>query len=398
MSEPDPVRSTSAGVRHVHATGPTGRARVSLLFHPPLQEVVERRVRFVLDHQRAPERGGSRAAAFLPYDTTSGLTVLEGGWGDWSESRERVGTALMLQEARRRGWGDADELDAAVSAYAVFVREHVVGADGVVRGDNAASAGPRLYNFPWFARFLLDLGDVDLAAMIMERYYALGGNHFLAFDLGTVVPDLVAALRERGDDARAAQLEADLVRHARTMIDHDDDLPAHEVSYEQSMVAPLLGLLLAVRRLDEAAVPDAALLRRLAWLRAFAGDQPDVRLRHVAVRHWDGYWFGGLRLWGDAFPHHWSCLSAAAYLAWPSDVGPPGLAAELQEAAYAILRANLASFFTDGSATCAFVYPSCVDGRPAHVADPLANDQDWALVHAMRHGLGPEPDGQNQAR
>ena len=135
--------------------------------------------------------------------------------------------------------------------------------------------------------------------------------------------------------------------------------------------------------------PVRELVRRLAWLRAFAGDQPDVRLRQVPVRHWDGYWFGGLRLWGDTFPHYWSCLSAAAYLAWPVDVGPPALTAELHEAAYAILRANLASFFGDGSATCAFVYPSCVDGRPAHVADPLANDQDWALVHAIRHGLGP---------
>jgi hypothetical protein len=48
------------------------------------------------------------------------------------------------------------------------------------------------------------------------------------------------------------------------------------------------------------------------------------------------------------------------------------------------LKANLVSFFADGSATCAFVYPSCVNGQPAHVADPLANDQDWALVYALR--------------
>ena len=51
------------------------------------------------------------------------------------------------------------------------------------------------------------------------------------------------------------------------------------------------------------------------------------------------------------------------------------------------MRSNLISFNPDGSATCAFIYPSCVNGRPAHVADPLANDQDWALVYAMRHGL-----------
>jgi hypothetical protein len=38
---------------------------------------------------------------------------------------------------------------------------------------------------------------------------------------------------------------------------------------------------------------------------------------------------------------------------------------------------------------CAFLYPSCVDGVPAHGPDPLDNDQDWALVYALRSGLVP---------
>jgi hypothetical protein len=112
----------------------------------------------------------------------------------------------------------------------------------------------------------------------------------------------------------------------------------------------------------------------------------------VPIRHWDGYWFGAQRMWGDVFPHYWSVLSAAAYLAWPDGLLPDAETAGLREAAYTILRANLASFAPDGSASCAFIYPSCVNGQPAHVADPLANDQDWALVYALRHGL--EPDDQ----
>ena len=80
------------------------------------------------------------------------------------------------------------------------------------------------------------------------------------------------------------------------------------------MVAPLLDLLLSARRVDPDAVPADELDRRLGWLSAFAADQPDVRLRHMPIRHWDGYWFGGLRMWGDVFPHYWSILSAAIYL------------------------------------------------------------------------------------
>jgi hypothetical protein len=92
-------------------------------------------------------------------------------------------------------------------------------------------------------------------------------------------------------------------------------------------------------------------------------------------------------LWGDVFPHYWSVLSAAVYLTWPRELLTPAEADRLTTAGEAILHANLINFHPDGSATCAFVYPSAVNNRPAHVADPLANDQDWALYYALRLGL-----------
>ena len=62
------------------------------------------------------------------------------------------------------------------------------------------------------------------------------------------------------------------------------------------------------------------------------------------------------------FPHCWSILNAAVYLAWPDRLLPDADTARLREQAYVILRRNLASFAPDGAATCAFVYPSCVNG------------------------------------
>ena len=387
LSEPNPVAATAAGLRNVWAVDGDRRSRVAVLVHPPLRAVVEQRVRFVLNHQRAVERADGRAAAFVPYDTEWGLTVLPGSWGDWSDTRERVGTARLLQEARNLGWGDARELDDALAAYERFVCNFVVADDGTVADDSRRPERVRLYNFPWYARFLLDRGRLDRAVGILDAYYSGGGSRFLAFELGPVLRDLADKLEARGRAADAQRMLDHLTGHARTFLRYGEDLPAHEVNYEQSMVAPLLELLLAARQIDPGLVPDAELLRRLAWLRAFAADQPDVRLRHVPIRHWDGYWFGRLRLWGDVFPHYWSALSAAVYMDWPEEVGDPGLAAALDRQGHALLQSLLTGFFSDGSATCAFVYPSCVDGRPAHVADPLANDQDWALVYAMRHGL-----------
>jgi hypothetical protein len=387
-------------VRHLDVVRDGRRSRVRVLFHPPLRELVEARVRFLLDHQRPLEREGTRRHAFLPYDNGSRLTVLPGAWADWSDGRERIGSALLLQQCRRRGWGDPEELAAALDGYHRFVSEHLLRPDGtVLDGSTGRPSGPdgpahiagrtepRLYNVPWVARFLLDQGDLDTAARVLTRFYALGGEHFLAFELGSVVGDAATALRGAGRDEEADHLAGRLLDQARTYLAYGEDLPAHEVNFEQSIVAPLLDLLLAARGQDPDLVPPGDLLRRLDWLTAFGADQPDVRLRHMPIRHWDGYWFGALRLWGDVFPHYWSVLSAAVYLTFPADLLSPQGAARLRAAGRAILRGNLVAFAADGSATCAFVYPSAVNGQPAHLADPMANDQDWALVYALRHGL-----------
>ncbi|MET7283169.1 hypothetical protein ABZS29_33385 [Kribbella sp. NPDC005582] len=361
-----PVTSDQPGLKYVEADG----ARIALLFHEPLRVIAERRVRFILDHQRRPELSDSRQHAFVPYDVESGLTVLADDWRDWSDGRERIGMAILLQEVRDQGWGDRSQLDEALAGYERFVHDYLVDDNGTVGEDSDHRGDVRLYNFPWFARFLLGQGDREGAARILNRYYALGGDHFLAFDLGPLLTEL--------------GLHEHLIRHARTFIEYGDELPPHEVNYEQSMVAPLLELLVAAYRIAPEQIDGAELSRRLPWLTAFAADQPDVRLRHVPIRHWDGYWFGRLRLWGDVFPHYWSVLSAIVYGAWPRELVTESQAAWLDAAAEAILRANLVNFAPDGTATCAFVYPSCVNGQPAHVADPLANDQDWALVYALR--------------
>lgn len=146
------------------------------------------------------------------------------------------------------------------------------------------------------------------------------------------------------------------------------------------MVAPLLDLLIDAHRLTQDTQFSRAIEERLPWLLAFSGPQPHVRLHGVAIRHWDGYWFGAQRLWGDVFPHHWSTLTACTLRRLPAGLRTTAT----DRLAEQILAANMANYREDGSATCAFVMPSAVDGRAAHMADPLANDQDWHLALWMR--------------
>ena len=126
----------------------------------------------------------------------------------------------------------------------------------------------------------------------------------------------------------------------------------------------------------EARYMDAA-REHLRLLEVFGGRQPDHHLHEVAIRHWDGYWFGKRKMWGDTFPHYWSTLTAVAFHRYHLATGDGAYL----ERAHEILRNNLSLFRPDGRASCAYVYPMTVDGNEGRFYDPYANDQDWALVH-----------------
>jgi len=302
---------------------------------------------------------------------------------------------LLLQEALARGWvDDPAEASEAAAAYRRFVVEFLVTGDDGLRADShRPAASERLYDLPW-AVLLLAAHDTDRALRLFRAYYARGGADFLAIGIGVAANALVRALRGAGREDDAGDVLRLVRSHAARCVESRADLPAHEVNYEQSMVAPLLEVLcVAATATDdpaEARTLDAAIAERLPWLLAFGGPQPHVRMRDIAIRHWDGYWFGREQLWGDTFPHYWSVLTANVLL-----LLPPGAAAAVERdrgvparrLAARIYAANLIDFRPDGTATAAFVMPSCVSGRPAHCADPVANDQDWALFWPLHLGL-----------
>jgi hypothetical protein len=118
--------------------------------------------------------------------------------------------------------------------------------------------------------------------------------------------------------------------------------------------------------------------RQLAVLALFNGRQPHFRLNEISIRHWDGYWFGKRKMYGDVFPHYWSSLTGMAFFEHWKATG----AADSLARAEASLRGGLSAFNPDGSATCAYLFPETLNGIPSNFADPYANDQDWAMFYA----------------
>ncbi|MFE3452006.1 hypothetical protein ACFXJ8_24105 [Nonomuraea sp. NPDC059194] len=388
-SDADVVGDSVYGRRHGIAYLEIGaHARTAVLFHLPRRELVERRIRYILDHQRPVERGEPFRHAFVPVDSATRIRQLTSGWADWSDGAERLAMPLLLQQARRRGWGPLDEIDSALEGFATFARSCLIATDGSVTwGSDTTVDKPRLYNIPWLAQFFADQHvlydrseDLDQAALLLERSYALDAVQHLSIGQPEAVVQVAALLEAAGDPDRASSLRASLLENAAHFAMLGPDLPSHEVNYEQSMVAPLVSLFAISYDLSGDPTLLTPLTESLRWLRAFGGPQPHARLRHIGIRHWDGYWFGRNRLYGDVFPHHWSVLTAVALTQLPRELRT----AETDATAEAIFAANLALFREDGSASCAFVMPSSVDGRPGYRDDPLANDQDWALTLWLR--------------
>ena len=121
--------------------------------------------------------------------------------------------------------------------------------------------------------------------------------------------------------------------------------------------------------------------KQIDILSRFNGNQPDYHLYETAIRHWDDFWFGKSKLYGDTFPHYWSSLTGLAYLNYYQLTGKK----EYLEKATDNIRNCLCLFSPDGGASCAYVYPYSVNGVRGEFYDEWANDQDFALYYYLKY-------------
>ena len=169
-------------------------------------------------------------------------------------------------------------------------------------------------------------------------------------------------------------------KQADTYVEIGLNYPKSEVNYEQSIVAPSVNFLLEVYLVTKDEKYLSAAKELLPVVEAFGGRQPSSHLSDISIRHWDGYWFGLPKQWGDTFPHYWSCVTADCFMNFAESTGDM----TYQQRAEKIVEANLSLFTEDGRGGAAYIYPAMVNGKPAHGLLPFANDQDTALMYYMK--------------
>lgn len=352
---------------------------------PAFRELLEKRVHFIVAYQQCHDAASYLNGAYLVYDNEDHRQYYS-HTNDWNAGRERVGMGVLL--ARYLQIHDDPAVAESLTQYLRFVRTQLLNeATGEVYNDAPRSDDyHRLYNFPWVADLFLqvyrwrhDSADLDRAVRVMRCYFQQGGAHYYA--IGVPAQALITTLRAAGRTAEANALLTDFRALGDFILSHGQDYPQHEVNYEQSIVAPAAIYFLQLFQLTQEEKYRAGAAVQLRGLAAFNGDQPDYHLNGAAIRHWDGYWFGKRRMYGDTFSHYWSALSGIAFQKAAAVLPDTAL-----PAAGPIFRNVLSLIHPDGSASCAFVYPLTVNGRRAHYADPWANDQDWGLDFALQYG------------
>jgi hypothetical protein len=366
----------------VRGSGVDAWCRVHKL--PPLWDLAGKRCAYIVKNQQYYGLGSPLDGAYLIYDTQEGHPYY-GHRNDHNGGRERIGMGVLM--ARYLKGKPNVDLESSLKKYVAYaLRELFDSETGAVFNDiNRDGSFQRLYNYPWFARFFLELYGLwrDSAYLrylfkALSDFYAKGGDHFYA--IGVPMVESLAKLEEAGLSSEAEKLKANFLAHADVILQNGLNYPAHEVKYEQSIVAPATDILFQVYRISKEAKYLEAAKKQLEILTLFNGRQPDSRLYETAIRHWDGYWFGKKQLYGDTFPHYWSALTGMAYAQFYKASGN----ADALNMAENSLRGVLGLFAPDGSASCARLYPLKVNGTPANFLDLWANDQDWGLYYALK--------------
>lgn len=353
-----------------------------LLVQERPETLAAKRCAFIVDHQQYHGKIKELQGAYLPYDNEEKILVCTSE-NDFNAGRERTGMGVLIARALQQNLlKDREKAEQSLREYhAFYLRELVNASTGLVCNcsgkDNSYF---RLYNYPWAVTFFLECWklwgekeDLKTAVHITEKFYEQDGFRFYPIEMPIVM--LCHELEKAGEQEDLKTVR-DLFRcHADQLIEIGTAYPASEVNYEQSIVQPAAEVILQVYEVTGEEKYLRGAEQQIAVLELFDGQQPDYHLHETAIRHWDGYWIGKRRVFGDTFPHYWSAENGRTFKRYARLTGNE----EYNIRGEHSLRGVLSMFFEDGTATCAYLYPYSVNGQKTDFADPYANDQDWGL-------------------
>ena len=282
-------------------------------------DIIRSRVLFIVRHQQRNAPGTPLDGAYLIYDNDANEQVYETG-GNHDAGRERVGMGCLVARYLLTCHDPAvvSEVRPSLDRYYAFVNRELTDENGVVYGNVGRRDAGRLYNYPWVAELHVLMYRVTGDPKCLQRFvktihalYGKGGYGF--YCIGLPITEGLAQLKSAGMATQYQEILDEFTKHADAIAANGVQIPSSEVSYEQSIVAPAVQILLEAYLVTRQHRYLQSAKSLCTLMEAFNGRQPDYHLNDIAIRHWDDYWFGKSRQYGDTFPHYWSTITAVAF-------------------------------------------------------------------------------------
>ena len=355
----------------------------------PMEHVL-RRARFLVAHQQVNEPDSPYYGAFTQYDMETGRQRRwweVGGGPDMEPGAERLGIGVSLAVLAQLGY--KDEFLPPLRRYADFILK-LCRPDNYVYASLSPQSRKRDFNSPWAVEFFLEMYKLTDERRYLTKAYELMLANVLR--KGTLIevesPDsgLVKVLRSAGLTEEADRIVNALVGHKDLLLRNARTSERiEEVGFAPEYASSRILQFLAAYDFvgDSRYLQDA--VNFVPVFEANLGPQPSAWCHDIGLHHWDGFWFGKRRCWGDTLPNHWNGTGADAIAELARHGVAPGMDGRR---AWSIGRQVLTLIRPDGGGGCAFVYPDRVNGRPAKFLDPLANDQDWVMLYYLRNSHG----------
>ncbi|WP_066631067.1 glycoside hydrolase family 88 protein [Labilibacter marinus] len=354
---------------------------INLYFSLPTDDLLQKRVDFIIDKQQMKNKSDQRFGAYMVYDTEINEIYQNIPFKvDHDEGAERLGMGVAIANWLQMNPQKSKKYQKSLKEYYQFVRYKLQTPEYKVYSTVDHTKRHRGYNYPWVAAFYAELYQQTKNPLYikdcyhtMRKWYAEFGYDFYA--ICVPIKKSIDYLREAGFKAEADTLLNDFKLVAKEYDKNGINYPSHEVVFEQSIVSPAVNFYLELYHItkDEHYLKEGE--KHLAILEAFNGQQPDYHLNEVGIRHWDGYWFGKRQSWGDTMPHYWSALTGRAYIQYYAATGKE----DYLRRGKICLENNLCNIRDNGTGACAYIYPEKVNGVASEFYDEFANDQDWAL-------------------
>ena len=368
----------------------------------PLPDILQKRAAFIVQKQQYHNPGSTLDGAYLIYDRADDTLVYSDSFGDHNACRERLSYGTIVTLALQYHYNPV--MMESLIKHRAFVEREVFDVENAIVFNETGrnNRAHRAYNYPWMADYYLEWYNLSgeqqcivNAARIMISYYD-NANGIKQVSPCMRITDICEGLDKENLPALKKELLLKICAHADLIVEQGNYCFSHEVSCTQGLFLGKIDLLCQTYLLTGKEQYRDMAAYFLTKSDSFSARQPDFHVHDIAVRYWDLYWFGKMKIYGDTMPQWLSAWAGQVYtLMYKSGFGDA-----FRQRAEQNLTNNLCVFQADGFGAASYLMPYKVvqySSDPnyhndhitektvyGHVYDDYANDQDWALYFAVK--------------